>query len=417
MIAKNEEKNIAKALESMEGAAFEKIVVDTGSTDRTVEIASEMGAKVYHFKWVNDFAAARNYCVKQASGDWILSLDADEYLSPESASGLLDFLSLIQPESEPCGKKSAVSCMLVNLDDAGRQMTRSEVLRVFRNSPAIRFKGRIHEQITVGVSDIVHTGDVTIYHTGYSESAHTDTGKAQRNIALLREEIAASPDNLDLKAYLANSLSMGTDKESQSEAEYLFAEILGSKQLGSVNKVLRIKMYIYLINKNMHDTGKLADSEKICRKALAAFPGSLDFEYFLAAVLSKKGDYDKAWELLTGCEAKLISGAGADDSIMIPADPAILFSQMILTARDMGNIENVVLYSAHVLTLDKTRMSVLSPCIATLLHYGVSEAESIGLLSNIYDFGDPDDARFVADAAKKCGAAGFAERILLLGGL
>jgi len=414
MIAKNEEKNIAKALESLEGVAFEKIVVDTGSTDRTVEIASKAGAKVYHFKWVNDFAAARNFSVKQASGDWILSLDADEYLSPEGASGLLDFLNQIQPESEPRGKISAVSCMLVNLDDTGRQMTRSGILRVFRNSPAIRFIGRIHEQITVGVNDIVHTDEVAIYHTGYSESAHMDTGKAQRNIALLREEIVASPDNLDLKAYLANSLSMGTDKESQSEAENLFGEILGSKELGRVNKVLRIKMYIYLISKNMHDTGKLADCEGICRKALVAFPGSLDFEYFLAVVLSRKGEYDMAWELLTGCEAKLISGAGIDDSIMIPADPVILLSQMILTAKNMGDIENVVLYSTHVLTLDKTRMSVLSPCIATLLHYGVSEDESIELLSNIYDFSDSDDARFVADAATNCGAAGFAERIILM---
>lgn len=88
MIVKNEEKNIQRALSWGKEFMWEQIVVDTGSTDRTAELAKEMGAKVFVFPWINDFSAAKNYAIEQASGDWIAFLDADEYFSPEDAKKL-----------------------------------------------------------------------------------------------------------------------------------------------------------------------------------------------------------------------------------------------------------------------------------------------------------------------------------------
>ena len=78
MIVRDEEKNIERALSWGKDLVYEQIVVDTGSTDRTVELALAMGAKVYHFQWIDDFAAAKNYAISKASGDWIAFLDADE---------------------------------------------------------------------------------------------------------------------------------------------------------------------------------------------------------------------------------------------------------------------------------------------------------------------------------------------------
>ena len=78
MIVKNEEKNIERALSWGKDIVYEQIVVDTGSTDRTVELARAMGAKVYDFEWIDDFAAAKNYAISKASGEWIAFLDADE---------------------------------------------------------------------------------------------------------------------------------------------------------------------------------------------------------------------------------------------------------------------------------------------------------------------------------------------------
>ncbi|MBF8416863.1 glycosyltransferase family 2 protein [Heyndrickxia coagulans] len=82
VITKNEENNIKKCLESVGDIVFEKIVVDTGSTDKTIEIAKKMGAKVYSFKWIDDFSAAKNYAISKAKGDWIIFLDADEFIEP-----------------------------------------------------------------------------------------------------------------------------------------------------------------------------------------------------------------------------------------------------------------------------------------------------------------------------------------------
>jgi len=410
-IVKNEEKNISKLLESVKNITFEQIVVDTGSTDKTVEIAEKSGASVYYFKWINDFAAARNFAIEQAKGDWILILDADEYFTPKDAEKLADFIEEMQSEYDKWSGSLAISFMLINLDDAGRRMTKSSTVRVFRNIPSIRYTGRIHEQLTVDMNDIIHLDDINLMHTGYSESAHKETGKGKRNIELLRSELEGDPSNLKLKTYLANSLSMSTDEKDQSEAESLFGEIMRNEARTSVQSVLRVKMYIFMIHKCMNDPKRLTECESICRKALAEFPGAIDFEYFMAVAMSRMGENGKAWELLKHCEEKLINNNDSSDSIMIPADPTVLFCQMILIAKALGDIENVVLYSTHVLSIDKTRMSVLAPCIATMLHYGVSEEETIGLLSNIYNFKNREDVQMVACAARECGAAAFAERI------
>lgn len=85
MIVKNEEKNIEQALSWGKGVVAEQIVVDTGSADRTVEIAQRLGAKVFHFPWINDFAAAKNFAIEKAQYEWIAFLDADEYFSAEDA--------------------------------------------------------------------------------------------------------------------------------------------------------------------------------------------------------------------------------------------------------------------------------------------------------------------------------------------
>jgi len=88
MIVKNEEEYLQECLASVEDVVDEIILVDTGSTDRTVEIAGQFDAEVHHIPWNDDFAAARNESIKHASGDWILQLDADERLDPESKKEL-----------------------------------------------------------------------------------------------------------------------------------------------------------------------------------------------------------------------------------------------------------------------------------------------------------------------------------------
>ena len=87
-IAKNEEAALPKCLSSVKGVVDEIVLLDTGSSDRTVEIALDIGAKVYNFDWCNDFSAARNEALKYVQGDWVLVLDADEVLVPEIVPSL-----------------------------------------------------------------------------------------------------------------------------------------------------------------------------------------------------------------------------------------------------------------------------------------------------------------------------------------
>ena len=97
MIVKDEENNIKKALSWGKGIVCEQIVVDTGSRDRTVQIAESMGARVYHYTWTDDFAAAKNYAISKAKGEWIAFLDADETWAPGDEKKLLKILEQLEP--------------------------------------------------------------------------------------------------------------------------------------------------------------------------------------------------------------------------------------------------------------------------------------------------------------------------------
>ena len=412
MIVKNEETNIEKALSWAKDYAFEQIVIDTGSSDNTVALASELGAKLDYFKWINDFSAAKNYAIEKASGDWIAFLDADEYLTEKNAKRLYNLLEELESEQDKSKDIYAITCIIVNINDDGNPMTKFSTVRVFRNLPSIRFIGSIHEQPTINAANIINADYIEIIHTGYSESARNETDKSKRNTELLRKELSADPDNLSLKLYLANALSTSSNPKDHNEAEQLYLKVINSKKTENVHPVLRVKMYINIISKYLTDPDKLQDCKEMCHIALKEMPDSVDFLYYLAVTLSKMGEHSEAWKVLRSCEEKLITGTGShDDSIMIPADPTILFGQMILVAKNLNDIENVILYSVHILTLDKTRSSILGPCIATMVYYGASTHEILNLLSNIYDMNNIEDVLFLTETAKEFGAVDFAAAV------
>ena len=92
MIVKDEEEVISRCLETVKDIVDEIIIVDTGSEDNTKSLAHQAGAKVFDFTWVDDFAAAKNFAIEQATGDWILFLDADEYFAPETMGLVRDVI-------------------------------------------------------------------------------------------------------------------------------------------------------------------------------------------------------------------------------------------------------------------------------------------------------------------------------------
>jgi glycosyltransferase involved in cell wall biosynthesis len=190
-IAKNERENLPRCLASVKPYVDEMIVVDTGSEDGTPEIAAEYGAKVRYFKWCDDFAAARNYAISQASGDWILVLDADEELVVTSE----DFTEQLTSNSE-------VILYLLSLTDIGNKadLTPAWVPRLFRNLPEICYEGSYHEQIkynsqAIGSERSAYLERVKILHYGYSKEKVLQKD-LNRNITIL--ERLREKDGLNL---------------------------------------------------------------------------------------------------------------------------------------------------------------------------------------------------------------------------
>jgi len=203
IITKNEEKNLESYFEKIQGLVQEIILVDTGSTDRTLEIARSYGAKIYTYEWHQDFAAAKNYALQQATGDWIVCLDADEYFTSESIGNLKNYLKTVHTNK----KCDAIGVRIVNIDiDKDDQEISSFVnIRIFRNRPNLRYKNAIHEELynTKGTVHIfMLENDIKVYHTGYSTSIARD--KMQRNLAILLKEIAEEGEKPSQYRYLCD---------------------------------------------------------------------------------------------------------------------------------------------------------------------------------------------------------------------
>ena len=191
MIVRDEEQFLGGCLESVRGAVDEIVVVDTGSTDRTVEIAKNFGAKVYSFEWADDFAAARNEALRHCNCDWVLSLDADERLTGDSTRHI---------RAETAREDvDAWYLTLAGVSATGEEHPPVRLLRMFRRTAKGRYFGRIHEQIDLGISGIVggHSRAV-IRHLGYDPEVYRSRGKEERNKRILAQALTDSQSRGDV---------------------------------------------------------------------------------------------------------------------------------------------------------------------------------------------------------------------------
>src|SRR5262249_5134612 len=149
MIVKNEEGNLPACLESVRDLVDELVIVDTGSVDRTKEVAGRFGARVVDFAWVDSFAAARNETLKNATGDWVFWMDADDRLDEENRGKLGALLHSLN------GNNAAYVMKCRCLPDRESQST-TEVdhIRLFRNRPELRWRYRVHEQILPALREL-----------------------------------------------------------------------------------------------------------------------------------------------------------------------------------------------------------------------------------------------------------------------
>lgn len=181
MITKNEEKNIKACLESVKDIVDEIIIVDTGSTDKTVDIAKSCGAKVFTHKWNNDFSEARNVSLDKATKDWIIVLDGDEVLPKEDGKKLKNIINATSMEG--------LYLRLENIVD-NKSLGDAVVLRVFRNNKFYRFRNKMHEQVIFSIEenggkDKIQATNLKILHYGYDSKIYNMVDKQKRNLKIL----------------------------------------------------------------------------------------------------------------------------------------------------------------------------------------------------------------------------------------
>ena len=198
MIVRNEEKNLRRCLLSVAEIVDEIVIVDTGSSDKTIEIALEFGAKIFPCEWKGDFAAARNKGIDEASGEWVLVLDADEEVAPQS---LPEIRRLLQDHSAAGFFLEFINYYGIFQPDA---YFKDSCCRMFRRDERVRFQGRIHEEVASSISALgraIKHSEVKVLHYGYLDTA--PAAKSQRNIDIIEKELKDNPQNIRMQYALA----------------------------------------------------------------------------------------------------------------------------------------------------------------------------------------------------------------------
>ncbi|MFN8455268.1 MAG: glycosyltransferase [Anaerolineae bacterium] len=261
MIVKNEAENLAACLASVGDLASEVIIVDTGSTDQTVEIARSLGATVRHFPWINDFAAARNESIREASSEWIFWMDADDRLSPENLNRLKQALV--------SGQADVYACQIASADQ-GKQ-TGTEHWRLFRNHMGLHFERPLHETVLPLAAKLglrLAVTNVVIDHTGYQVDADGLKAKARRNLAIIQEVLAHQPDDLHWRYHYGVCLAVLEQYEAAAEA---YEAVIARPPA-----TLHWDMDIYQAHVSLMEayvkTKRWEEARRVLRQALEHFP-------------------------------------------------------------------------------------------------------------------------------------------------
>jgi tetratricopeptide (TPR) repeat protein len=285
MIVKDEEDCLARCLESVKDVVDEIIVVDTGSTDNTVEIAKKFGAKVFHHPWEGDFSKARNYSIGYATCDWVLYLDADEELFAE------DKLKLKEVTKEKdC---NGVSFLIYN-KVYGQRQGFLYYTRMWRNRIGAYFEGIVHNQLVLPGSAL--KSDIRVMHYGYAlEDQEKMEKKQKRSKELLKKQIEEDPDNVFARFNYAQIC----------RGQRLYDEVIehASKVIEILTPQDKFKLHIYLMALDQLSNAYFdrRDYEKCleyCQKALEVKPDYLDPLFMIGGAYKLLGNLEKAKESL-----------------------------------------------------------------------------------------------------------------------
>lgn len=403
MIVKNEEQNIRHALSWGKGVVWEQIVVDTGSTDKTMEIAREMGAKVFHFEWCDDFSAAKNYALAKASGEWIAFLDADEYLSAEDARKLPGMLKKIEKYSQKETQTSILRTAWLHLDEDGNVFSAGQQDRIFRNMKTLRYQGRIHEYLQRIDGEQIYFAtaeNVSIMHTGYRQSVCSEKGR--RNIPILKREVEENPENYDMWSYLGESYAANNQTmDALSCMEHVMEHCAsdGSWREKIMEDRLDTAFSVWFSEAKYLPTDVIASYEEQAYRHYKQFLhiGILfpDVEYNMGRFLLQIGKQEEAVRFLKMSLDKLEQYEGGS-SLTVSGSLDFVYNVLLAWYIEQSDAQKAVYYGTLSLRYDHYQEETLARLLMLFKDDPNTTAEQVfGFLAEMYRFENLKDKLFV----------------------
>lgn len=282
MIVKNEAGRIRKALSWGEDLFEQRIVVDTGSLDRTAEIAKSLGAVVHQIDWEDDFSRARNEALRYCPDGWVIFTDADEYMSEDDAKKVPGILE--EAEKSHC---NAVDAALLHVDDSSKVQKGGSVTCIFRKQgDDIYYRRRVHEQLEcrTGLYVFDATDDISVLHAGFRVSEQN----TDRDMTLMQKELIQNPEDCEMLGFLGDEYYR---KGDAAKAEALYKSSIACMKEPSAGYDPRaVRTFNCLLEILGKKKGGEAEFYEYYQKATETFPTEPDFDYLLASYLDYTGD-------------------------------------------------------------------------------------------------------------------------------
>ena len=297
MIAKDEGERLAECLSSASPIIDEIVVVDTGSTDNTIEVARRFDAKTFSYEWSDDFSAARNESLRHATGDWVMVLDADEIVTPDDLPRIREFVDRDEFD--------AVQFVLANYSDECQSMwwtpvdessapargysgyIRVPLVRMWRNKAEYRFRGCVHETVVESIREAggrIAETDIVIHHYGKNSRA-PEKSRFYANLGM--RNVSERPN--DSKAHYDLAVQL-KELDRLDEAESHYREALSLDPDSSLARSGLVEV--------LARGGRLAEAQTILEK-MERDDAAPNVSVNLAAIGMKRGDLESAMERLS----------------------------------------------------------------------------------------------------------------------
>ncbi|GGD10909.1 glycosyltransferase [Pontibacillus salipaludis] len=375
MIVKDEESTLNRCLQTVQGIVDEIVIVDTGSSDSTKSIANLYTEKVHNFTWNNNFSQARNYAASKAKGQWILVIDADEYVDSQN------LLELKEELYQASADNYIYKVNIVNFaGNNGEELIQHQHGRIYRNIDSIKFDRPIHEQLTLN-GEVINgkESSLVIYHSGYISDVVKKKKKGVRNKELIQRELKKQNVNAFDYFNLGNEYNMIGEHE-EALACYRKAFIM-KKDFSYTWVPFNVVQLIH----TLISLKRFSEALDVIIDAEAIWEDAIDFQYLKGLIYFQQNRYEDSKSVLK----PLLEKEGKYNKVLVSLNYKNIYPLNILgnIAVIEGEDKKAVKYFSESLQHNKHQKNVLVDLIRILLIYH-NEEEVEGYIEKLNINGD-----------------------------